>query len=146
MQVRCFVFLLRPEHLLIFPAERSTASRQCGTAPCTTPSCSTESLPMGRKSTWPSLHIWRSVTAPAELYLFFLLNSIFYLSAGQNILTVCPFPSLTIASSLLLLPKTSAWSSTPETQRSPLHVPSGTSLGADTPKLLTGETDIQSFL
>lgn len=51
-----------------------------------------------------------------------------------------PLDSWTIASSLLLLPKTSAWSSTPEMQRFPLPVPSGTSLGVDTPKLQTGET------
>lgn len=56
-----------------------------------------------------------------------------------------PLDSWTIASSLLLLPKTSAWSSTPEMQRFPLPVPSGTSLGADTPKLQTGETSNNTF-
>lgn len=54
-------------------------------------------------------------------------------------LSASPLYSWTIASSLQLLPKTSAWSSTPETLRSLLHVLSGTSLVVGIPKLLTGK-------
>lgn len=67
--------------------------------------------------------------------LFFCFNLYIVSSCWQ---TVSYLYSWTIASSLLLLPKTSAWCFTPETLRSPLLGPSGTCLGADTPKLLTG--------
>lgn len=41
----------------------STASRLCGTARCTTPSCWTESLLMGRRFTWLCPRISRSVSS-----------------------------------------------------------------------------------
>lgn len=56
-----------------------------------------------------------------------------------DMLTLCLFfRSWTTASSLPSSPKTSAWSSTPETPRSHHLAPSGTCLGADTPRLQTG--------
>lgn len=54
-------------------------------------------------------------------------------------LPLCSSSSWTTASSLPSSPKTSAWCSTRGTLRSPLLVLSGTCLGADTLKLLTGE-------
>lgn len=74
MPVCLFVYL--------FPSGPSTASRRCGTALCTTPSSSTESLLMERRSTWPCLHIWRSVTA---LIVLFVFSTIVH-SAEHNVL------------------------------------------------------------
>jgi len=96
---------------------------------------------MERRSTWPCLHIWRSVIALLCLtFLHWALCCISLYVNVSNLFTWSSLYSWTIASSLLLLPKTSAWSSTPEMQRSLLPVPSGTSLGVDTLKPLTGKT------
>lgn len=110
--------------------EPSIVLRPCGTAPCIIPSCWTEWLLMGRRSSWPCLHIWRSVFAPP----------VYRIDLSACLLTFVPFLcSWTTASSLPSSLKTSVWCSTRETLRSPLLVLSGTCLGADTLKLLTGK-------
>lgn len=70
------------------------------------------------------------------IFCYFFCFNLYILSSCWQ--TVSYLYSWTIASSLLLLPKTSAWCFTPETLRSLLLGPSGTCSGADTPKLLTG--------
>lgn len=88
--------------------------------------------------------IYMTLSAYLEVCRPFVLDNL--LMCWSNIFTTCPLHSLTTASSLLSLPKTSAWSSTPGMQRSPLPVPSGTSLGVDILKVLTGKTsDIWIF-
>lgn len=53
---------ISPENSSITCSGLSTASRLCGTAPCTTPYCWTESLLMARRFTWLCPHISRSVS------------------------------------------------------------------------------------
>lgn len=123
-----------PENSSITRSGLSTASRLCGTAPCTTPYCWTESLLMARRFTWLCLHISRSVS----ILCWFICCKVVLYPYRYWHTNMCSPHSWTIASSLLLLPKTSAWSSTPEMLRSPLLGPSGTCLWADTPKPQTG--------
>lgn len=77
----------------------------------------------------------------AVLYLFVrVFKSLDVIVSNTHPLS--PLCSWTIASSLPLSPKTSARSFTPETPRFPHPVLSRTSLGLDTPKLLTGKSGL----